>query len=88
MSRRPETRVPSTIPWQIRVTKDEDERAKALAEYRNDAVGKPAETFSDMVRRLINAERQRIVDAGYRPPIKPRRARATAEQNGDDGASR
>jgi hypothetical protein len=80
MSRRPDTSSPSTIPWQIRVTREEDDRAKALAEYRNDAVGKPAESFSDMVRRLINAERQRIVDAGFRPPLKPKRAR---EHNGD-----
>lgn len=80
MTRRRNTTGPSTVNWQIRVTRDEDDRAKALADYENSAMGKVAESFSDMVRRLINAERRRFQDAGFRPPLKPKR-------QGTDGGS-
>jgi len=68
MSKRPDVPVPSKVLWQVRVTRDEDERAKALAEYLG-------ESFSDMVRRLITSERRRLYDEGSRPPLKPRRVR-------------
>lgn len=68
MSRRPETSSTSTVLWQVRVTRDEDQRAKALAEYEE-------LTFSDFVRRLINEHRKRLVESGKRPPTKPRRFR-------------
>jgi len=68
MNRRPGTTQASTVLWQIRVTEEEDDCAKALAEYH-------AESFSDYVRRLITEDRQRLVDAGLRPPRKPRKSR-------------
>lgn len=74
MSKRPDVHAASKVLWQVRVTRDEDDRAKALAEYLE-------ETFSDMVRRLINAERRRLYDEGSRPPLKPRRARNGESQS-------
>ena len=74
MSRRPETSTPSKVLWQVRVTRDEDLRAKALAEYEE-------MTFSDFVRRLITDHRRRLNEQGKRPPLKPKRAR---ERDSDD----
>jgi hypothetical protein len=75
MSRRPNTNAPSTILWQIRVTQDEDERAKALAEYEE-------VSFSDFVRKLITEYRKRLNEQGLRPPLKPRRARVSPNSDG------
>jgi hypothetical protein len=84
MSRRPGTKSPSTVNLQFRATAEEADGARALAEYENEEAGKAAESFSDMVRRLINAERKRLRDAGFRPPLKPRRR--FTEGNGTTGA--
>lgn len=76
MSRRPNTTVPSTTLWQIRVTREEDERAKALAEYEE-------VSFSDFVRKLIVEYRKKLNEKGLRPPLKPKRVR---DRQNADGA--
>jgi hypothetical protein len=63
MLKRPNATQASTVNLQFRATEDEAARAKELASHENLLVGKSRENFSDLVRRLLTAERRRIVVA-------------------------
>ena len=65
MSRRPDADGTSQETVRFRATTEEAEAMRALAKYLT-------ETVSQMFRRLHEEERQRLVDAGHRPPRKLR----------------
>lgn len=56
---------PSTLYLQVRAIAEELESWHAMAEYLG-------ESTSDMVRRLLEGERRRLLDAGKRPPMRRR----------------
>lgn len=65
MNRRVGQTTASSIKMQIRVTAEERDEWKALAEY--------CETdMSGLIRRLIADERARLLADGKRPPKRPR----------------
>ena len=51
----------TTIIFPVRVTPEEHDELTALARYLG-------ETAADMIRRLINDERARLVASGKKPP--------------------
>jgi len=61
----------STVYLQVRVTPEERDDIKALAEYSSPP-HKEAEGYSAMLRRLAREERKRLRALGLRPPLKPR----------------
>lgn len=63
MLKRPNATQASTVNLQFRATEEEAERIRELAAHENLLVGKTRESFSDLVRRLLIAERRRILMA-------------------------